>query len=242
MPVHVELAPKPRTVLVVLLVNAGGVVPVSSLVREVWGDDPPVSALRNIQTYIFQARKVLSRITGVSVRSVARELLMTRPGGYLFSDKSAKFDHESYRKMVADGRDTIRKGDYGKGILLLDRALASWRGPAFVDVVTGVTLEAHRRQLEESKLGVIEALSSAKIEMGRYYEAVADLTVSVCEHPLHEGLHYQYMRALSMAGDRAHALDVFSKLRVSLVSELGIEPSDVMQELQSSILNSSCLS
>lgn len=235
---HIELAPKPRTALAVLMANAGVVVPTSSLVREVWGDDPPVSALRNIQTYVFQSRKVLSRFTGKPTNAVAAELLMTRPCGYAFSNTYAQFDYNCYGSLVADGRNAIRQGDTERGVSLLDRALGLWRGPAFVDVVTGCILEAQRRQWEESKLGVIETLSSAKIEMGQHYEAAADLTACVFEHPLHEGLHYQYMRALSMAGDRAHALDVFSKLRLNMVSELGIEPSDLMQELQYSILNS----
>ncbi|QMU71551.1 AfsR/SARP family transcriptional regulator [Streptacidiphilus sp. P02-A3a] len=235
---HVELAPKPRTALAVLMANAGVVVPASSLVREVWGDDPPVSGLRNIQTYVLQSRKVLARFTGKPARAVAGELLMTRPGGYVFSDACAQFDYDHYGHLVAEGRDAIRRGDPERGVPLLDRALRLWRGPAFVDVVTGCILEAQRRKWEESKLAVIETLSSAKIEMGQHYEAAADLTACVFEHPLHEGLHYQYMRALSMAGDRAHALDVFSQLRLNLVAELGIEPSDVMRELQYSILNS----
>ncbi|MBC3840872.1 AfsR/SARP family transcriptional regulator [Streptacidiphilus sp. 4-A2] len=196
-----------------------------------------MSALRNIQTYVFQSRKVLSRFTGKPTSAVAAELLMTRPGGYAFSSTYAKFDYDCYGGLVAEGRNAIRQGDPQRAVPLLDRALGLWRGPAFVDVVTGCTLEAQRRQWEESKLGVIETLSSAKIETGQHYEAAADLTAA-SSSPLHEGLHYQYMRALSMAGDRAHALDVFSKLRLNMVSELGIEPSDLMQELQYSILNS----
>ncbi|MFF3175881.1 BTAD domain-containing putative transcriptional regulator [Streptomyces sp. NPDC057900] len=235
---QVELAPKPRTVFAVLLANAGRVVPVSSLVREVWEDDPPVSALRNIQTYIFQSRKVLQRFTGLSARSVARELLMTRPGGYVFSGRLAQFDYGAYRSMVVDGRGMIRQGDDPKGLTILSRALAIWRGPAFVDVTTRAALEAQRRELEESRLGVIEDLSDVKIRLGMYHEAIADLAVPVFEHPLHEGLHCQYMRALSMSGDRVRALDVFGRLRLNLVSDLGIEPGIPVQELQYAILNS----
>ncbi|MCZ1018712.1 AfsR/SARP family transcriptional regulator [Streptomyces noursei] len=236
---YIDLAPKPRTVLTVLLVNAGVVVPVSSLVREVWADSPPASALRNIQTYILQSRTLLLQVSGASKRAVARDLLVTRPGGYLFGAESAQFDHLTYRKLVDAGRGAIRQGDCMKGTSLLDRALEMWRGPAIVDVMTGVMLDAWRHQLEGSKLGVIEDLCSAKIAMGRYHEAAADLAVSVWENPLHEGLHYQYMRALSMSGDRAHALDVFNRLRMNLVAELGIDPSDSIQELQRSILHSS---
>jgi len=234
----VQLAPKPRTVLAVLLAHAGGVVPVSSLVREVWQDDPPASALRNIQTYIFQARRVLQDLLGLPPRAVARELLITSPGGYMFSDKSAEFDYVTYRCLVHDGREVVRQGRDEEGLTLLGRALAVWRGPAFVDVATGAALEAQRLQLEESRLGVIEDLSELKIKLGMYHEAISDLVVPVSEHPLHEGLHGQYMRALSLSGDRVHALSVFGRLRSRLVSDLGIEPGTPLRKLHHRILNS----
>lgn len=236
---YVELAPKPRTLLAVLVAHAGGVVPVSTLVRELWEDAPPASALRNIHTYIFQSRKVLSQLTGAPKRTVTRSLLTTRPGGYVFGNDATQFDHCRYRELVTQGHEAIRKRDYLQGVSLLERALAVWRGPAFVDVQTGPVLEAHRRQLEDSRIGVIEVLSGAKIAMGRFHEAVADLAAVVYQNPLHEGLHYQYIRALTMVGDRAHALNMVSRLRANMVSELGIEPSDSMRELQSAILNSS---
>ncbi|MET9322987.1 AfsR/SARP family transcriptional regulator [Streptomyces sp. NPDC003038] len=234
---YIELAPKPRTVLALLLANSGRIIPVSSLVREVWGDSPPVSALRNIQTYALQSRKVLSQVARVPVRVVARELLITRPGGYTFNDGAGQFDYRFYLELADSGRKAIREGALAEGIDLLSRALAIWRGPAFVDTLTGPVLESQRLQLEESRLGVIEILSEARINVGHYHEALSDLAVSVSENPLHEGLHYQYMRVLDITGSRARALQVFSRLRLNLVSELGIEPGAPLQQLQHRILN-----
>ncbi|WP_185921933.1 AfsR/SARP family transcriptional regulator [Streptomyces sp. WAC06614] len=234
---YIELAPKPRTVLAVLVANAGATIPVSSLVREVWGDAPPASALRNLQTYVLQSRKMLSHLTGLPLRVVAGELLMTRPGGYTFSDTAAHFDYRSYLELTERGRRSLRNGAVRDGIELYARALGLWRGPAFVDAVTGPALEAQRRQLEESRLSVVEALSDARINVGHYHEAISDLAASVSEHPLHEGLHFQYMRVLDITGSRARALEVFNRLRLNLVSELGIEPGAPVQQLQHHILN-----
>ncbi|MEU9235210.1 AfsR/SARP family transcriptional regulator [Streptomyces subrutilus] len=236
-PKYIELAPKPRTVLALLLANSGGIIPISSLVREVWGDAPPASALRNIQTYVLQSRKVLAQVTGAPVREVAAELLLTRPGGYTFGDAAGQFDYRRYAELADIGRRAIREGALIEGIDLLSRALATWRGPAFVDILTGPALESQRLHLEESRLGVIEILSEARIRVGHYHEALSDLAVSVSEYPLHEGLHYQYMRVLDIVGSRARALEVFSRLRLSLVSELGIEPGAPVQQLQHRILN-----
>lgn len=100
-------------------------------------------------------------------------------------------------------------------------------------------LESRRRQYEESRLGALETLAEAKIGSGRHLEVTADLAALTAEYPYHEGLHSQYMRALEKAGRRAQALEVFHRLRVGLVSELGIEPGHTISRLQCSILNSS---
>ncbi|MCX4680611.1 AfsR/SARP family transcriptional regulator [Streptomyces sp. NBC_01433] len=236
-PESVELAPKPRTVLALLVANAGRLIPVSSLVREVWNGFPPASALRNIQTYVFQSRKVLTHITGMPLRVVGQELLLTRPGGYMFSDSVARFDHRRYLELAEHGRTIARTGSVGEGVETFSRALALWRGSALVDTVTGPSLEAQRRHLEESRLGVVETLCANRISLGHYHEALSDLSVSVSEHPLHEGLHLQYMRVLDIIGARAQALEVFNRLRFNLVAELGIEPGAPVQRLQQRILN-----
>ncbi|MFJ6811667.1 BTAD domain-containing putative transcriptional regulator [Streptomyces anulatus] len=236
-PETVELAPKPRTVLALLAANAGRLIPVSSLVREVWNGFPPASALRNIQTYVFQSRKVLTQITGVPLREVGQELILTRPGGYMFSDSVARFDHRHYLELAERGRSATRTGSLGEGVDTFARALALWRGSVFVDTVMGPALEAQRRHLEESRIGVVESLCAGRIGLGHYHEALADLSASVSEHPLHEGLHLQYMQVLDILGSRARALEVYHRLRLSLVAELGIEPGAPVQRLQQRILN-----
>jgi DNA-binding SARP family transcriptional activator len=236
-----RLAPKPRVVLAVLSTHAGSLVPTSTLIRELWEENPPISALRNIQTYVSQVRKVLSQVTGLSTRIVSESLLMTRAGGYVFSNEKTEFEHALYRDLIAKGHHAVRRRDHERGIAYLKQSLKIWRGPSFADVTTGAVLEAQRLQLEETRIGAVELLSSAEITAGRPHEAIAELASVVHQNPLHEGLHYQYVRALDMVGNRVHALDVFRTLRLNLVTELGIEPSDAIRTLHSTILNSSGL-
>jgi SARP family transcriptional regulator, regulator of embCAB operon len=44
------------------------------------------------------------------------------------------------------------------------------------------------------------------------------------------------MRALHLSGRRAQALEVFHRLRVTLVNELGLDPERSLQELHAAIL------
>ncbi|MEV6593775.1 BTAD domain-containing putative transcriptional regulator [Streptomyces acidicola] len=53
-------AAKPRALLATLLVHAGEVVPVHSLIDELWGTEPPRTATTTLQVYVSQLRKVLA--------------------------------------------------------------------------------------------------------------------------------------------------------------------------------------
>jgi SARP family transcriptional regulator, regulator of embCAB operon len=233
------LARKPRTVLASLVVNAGQIVSISALTRELWGDTPPASAIRIVQTYVLAARKALSEITGVPVKNLLNSALTTYSGGYMFHRDFAHLDFAAFHNLAISGRQSARDGDYRSSIAQFDQALDLWRGPVLADVVKGPILSARQQQYEEARLSIIENLAEMKIEADRSFEVIADLAALTVEHPHHEGFHLQYMRALERSGRRAEALEVFHRLRTNLVSEFGIEPGISIQRLQHSILNSS---
>ncbi|WP_229899711.1 AfsR/SARP family transcriptional regulator, partial [Streptomyces capoamus] len=230
-------APKLRNVLAMLLVHAGQPVPVPSLVRDLWDDDPPVSGLTTLQTYILNLRKMFSAVTGLTTDEVAREILVTRAGGYVLAAEAGALDVHRYRSLVTSGREALVRGDDAAGVRDLNDALLLWRGPALVDVPAGRVLESRRRQLEESRLAAFEYLVDVELRLGMYREVLAELAALTVENPLHEGLHGQYMWALHLSGRRAQALQVFHRLRGALVAGLGLEPGPQVQRLHQAVLN-----
>lgn len=231
-------APKLRTVLGMLLIHAGQVVPVSSLIRELWDDDPPNSGLTTLQTYILNLRKLFVSVTGLSAKEVSRDVLITCAGGYLFQAGVGNLDIHRYYPLVEAGRHALAARDDRVGARHLNEALRLWRGPALMDVPAGRVLESKRRQFEESRLVVLEYKIDAELRLGMYRDVLAQLAALIVENPLHEGLYMQYMRALYFSGRRAHALEVFHQLRKSLVTELGIDPGSSVQKLYQAILTS----
>ncbi len=230
-------APKMRNVLAALIVHADQVVPVSSLMKELWGDCPPVSGLTTLQTYILNLRKLFAAATARSTATIAADFLVTKSGGYVLRAANADIDVHRYNGLVAQGRQALSGGDDENAVTLLSDALAQWRGPALVDVPVGRLLESKRRQFEESRLVVLEYLVDAELRLGMYREVLSDLAALTVENPLHEGLHAQYMRALHLSGRRAQALEVFHRVRGNLVTELGLEPGPPVQRLHQAILN-----
>ncbi|AXE88346.1 Transcriptional regulatory protein MoaR1 [Streptomyces sp. Go-475] len=112
-----------RSVLATLLVHADQVVPVSSLIRELWDEEPPVSCLTTLQTYILNLRKLLASATGMTARQVAAEILVTRSGGYLFRTTQGDLDVHRFHQLVADGRRALSSGDDHAALSTLSSAL-----------------------------------------------------------------------------------------------------------------------
>jgi SARP family transcriptional regulator, regulator of embCAB operon len=236
--INAPSAPKLRTVLAMLLVHADQVVPVSSLIRELWDDVPPNSGVTTLQTYILNLRKLFASVTGFSTKEVSHNILITRAGGYLFQVGAGRLDIHRYYSLVEAGRHALTAGDDRAGIRHLYDALRLWRGSALMDVPTGRVLESKRRQFEESRLAVIEYKIDTELRLGMYRDVLAELAALIVENPLHEGLYMQYMKALYFSDRRAHALEVFHQLRDSLVTELGVNPGSPVQKLYQAILTS----
>ena len=63
-----------------------------------------------------------------------------------------------------------------------------------------------------------------------------ELEALVREHPLREGLRELLILALYRAGRQADALAAYQDARAALVDELGLDPSQALQQLEKAIL------
>ncbi|GAA1288101.1 AfsR/SARP family transcriptional regulator [Saccharothrix xinjiangensis] len=234
----VPSAPKERQVLAVLLLNESRVVPVSALIDELWGDEPPKSALTTVQTYIVNIRKTLVERWGLPVARVRGELLTTVSTGYRFNTDHADHDLREYRRLVAAGRQAFHAGDEEGGVELLRRAEELRRGPVLVDVKRGRHLDTEIAGLEQAHLTVQESRIEAQLRLGEHRELLGELFTLTPHHPYHEHLHGYLMLSLHRCGRRNQALEVFRGLRESMVRELGLEPSPWLLRLQRDILRS----
>ena len=82
-----------------------------------------------------------------------------------------------------------------------------------------------------------ESRAEALLACGRHRELIGELETLTAAHPLRERLWAQRMLALYRAGRQADALRAYRDLRAILVSELGIEPSPALRELEGRILS-----
>jgi DNA-binding SARP family transcriptional activator len=225
--------PKVRRVLALLLLRANQVVPMDALIEELWGEEPPLSAVGTAQTYIYQLRKVLDRR---EVVAGGGDWLMTRPPGYLISVAPDQLDLVAFGTLSRQGRDLLDSGRPEEAAQVLRRALDLWHGPCLANVGLGRLLEAHAVHLEEQRMRTLELRIQADAELGRHRELVGEMRSLVVSHPLNEWFHGQLIVALSRSGRRGEALQAYQNLREVLDSQLGLDPQPDMQRLQREVL------
>ena len=214
-------AAKPRALLAILLI---GDQPISTdrLIADLWGARPPATALKTLQTYVSQLRKVLGE-----------QAIVTRPAGYQVRLERDSLDVHRFERLLIEAREAepAVAGDR------LRKALALWRGPALVDFAFAPWAQNEMLRLEELRLGALQDRVEADLQIGRGAELIAELEALVAEYPLREGLRGQLMLALYRSGRQADALAAYRAARVALVEQLGIEPGPELRRLERAILD-----
>ncbi|MFH8476239.1 BTAD domain-containing putative transcriptional regulator [Streptomyces sp. NPDC018000] len=232
----VPTANKPRQMLALMALNAGQVLPVSTLMDEIWPNaDIPRSALPTLHTYVLQLRRLLTKALGQDARA-AKDILVTRPGGYLLDVPAGSIDVTAYQQLLNRARAAAARSDNVTAARAYDEALGLWRGPALVDVQPGAVLTPEVARLEENRLGVMEERIDIWLQLGCHAQLLDELASLTGRHPLNENLHAQFMTALYRAGRQSRAMETFQNLRRRLVRELGVEPSRRVQMLHAAML------
>jgi DNA-binding SARP family transcriptional activator len=218
-------APKWRALLAILLAEPGRVVSIDRIVAELWGDEPPASAVNLVHGYVARLRA-----------SIGGDVLVTRAPGYVLRVDPEQIDAGRFAAAVTAGLDTLASGEAQRAAEQLAAALALWRGPAFADVPGSPMVAAEGARLDELRLMAVEARVDADLAGGRHAEVITELRELTERHPLREQLWARLMAALHGAGRRAEALEVFAQVRHTLAAELGVDPGTALREQHRRIL------
>jgi DNA-binding SARP family transcriptional activator/tetratricopeptide (TPR) repeat protein len=222
--------PRQQVVLAMLALDANRVTPVEQLIDAVWSTSPPSTARAQVQICISGLRRLFGDVD-VPWR------IKTRSPGYLLEVPSTEIDSEQFTRLVATSHTHTAAGRVTEAAVTLRSALALWRGPA----LAGLDSELVRRgaaRLDEARLKALTERFRLDLALGRHEEIIGELTAQTEAHPLRERLCELLMLALYRSGRQAEALEVCRRMRSRLVGDLGIEPGQGLQYLESAILNS----
>jgi DNA-binding SARP family transcriptional activator len=215
----------PRALLAVLLLHPNEVVSTDRLMDELWGEDSPERASATLRVNVSRLRKALPQ-----------DVLTTRSPGYVIRVEPDELDLHRFERLVDEGRGLLARGLAADASERLHEALGLWRGPALADFGYESFAQTAIARLEEIRLAAVELRIEADLALRRHHELVGELEALVAEHPLREDLRGYLMTALYRSGRQSEALDAYKDARRALVDELGIEPSQKLQELERAIL------
>ena len=120
----------------------GSVVSADTLVELLWGEDPPRTAAKALQTHISALR-----------RALGDGFVLTQGTGWALAD--SEVDASRYKSAARLGRDAAATGDISQAVVRLEEALALWRGiPELPDGRQGTSektrwVEGHAALVEE---------------------------------------------------------------------------------------------
>src|SRR5271166_5931676 len=212
---------KPRAILTMLGLHNGSIVPADTLIELLWGDDPPRTAAKALQTHISSLRRTLG--DGVVV---------TEGTGWALA--GAEVDASRYRSAARRGRDAAAAGDTGQAVARFEEALALWRGiPELPDGQRGTS---EKTRWIEGHAALVEDRAGALLATGRAAEIIGELEGAVADAPLRERRWGQLMLALYRAGRQGEALRAYQRARALLADELGIDPGPDLRRLEAAIV------
>lgn len=210
-----------RTLLARLALDAGNVVSTDRLVDLLWGSRPPATATGQIHTAVWRLRSLLGPV------------IETLPAGYRVDLPPGATDVQRFQDLVTEGRAATADGRPEQGARLLSQALDLWRGDALSDVPA---LADHAQVLEQQRVIALEARIGADLDRGVHEEVVGELFQLTLEFPACERMHAHLMTALYRSGRVVDALNVYRRLERYLASELGLEPTPELRDLQRCVL------
>ncbi|MEM7286479.1 MAG: BTAD domain-containing putative transcriptional regulator [Actinomycetota bacterium] len=223
---------KRRAVLALLLINAGTVVSTDRIIDEIWDADSGRDRQNSLWVVISALRGLLDpdrkkRTDGT--------VLLTRSPGYLLAVDQADIDAARFEHLATEGR-ALLDTDPGAASLVLNEALALWRGQPYAEFTYEPFAHAEIARLDEMRMTALEDRILADLGTGRSRELVGELEALVRQHPLRERLTAHLMVALHRSGRQADALRAYAALRGRLAEELGVEPSADIVRLEERIV------
>ncbi len=189
-------ASKERALAAALALNAGAIVSPSALIDALWGDAPPASARKTLQTYVSNLRRALGADT-----------VETDPNGYVLNVDRDAVDVWRFRRLVRDGEDSVaERGDQQR------RASSSPRRSRCGGAIRSAGCRCTRDWRPKPSVSARSTSAhwtvscAAELAAGRHAELVGELEALVREFPFRERLWGHLIVALYRSGRQADAL------------------------------------
>ncbi|MDI6099435.1 AfsR/SARP family transcriptional regulator [Actinoplanes sp. NEAU-A12] len=184
------------------------------LVRRIWDDAPPDSAVQMVRNQIRALRLLIGRTA-----------LESDLPGYRLADRDVEIDAEVFRALVQQGRRQLADNRILEAVHTVQRGLYLWRGPEALSGVRDIpSLEIEAVDLEDLRFQAEEAIVEGYLALDRPGDALPLLRVMTAAHPTREMPWLQLMAAETLIGRRIEAsVETFRRAQHHLVESTGLD-------------------
>ncbi|HJQ43995.1 MAG TPA: BTAD domain-containing putative transcriptional regulator [Jatrophihabitantaceae bacterium] len=217
-----------RELLAALLCRSGDFVSAADLIEDLWGELPPRTAAKTLQSHMARLRDDLGRPGGAVV--------VTEGAGYRVDLTGATLDARTFECEIDSGLAAFRRGDDRLAISHLDDALALWRGDAYLDFANSSFALTERMRLAELRAMARETRTDAALRLGEAATLVSELEQRIRREPYRERSWEQLILALYRSGRQADALAALRMARDRLATDLGVDPGPGLRALEMRVL------
>ena len=219
-----------RQLLAALLCRAGEPVPATALIDDLWGEAPPRTAAKTLQSHVVRLRHDLAESGGSTV-------IATEGAGYRIVVSAMSMDAACFEAELDDGLAAFRRGDDRLAVKHMDAALALWRGEAYLDFARATFALDERVRLAELRSVALETRTDAALRLGEAATLVSELEARIRRVPYRERSWEQLILALYRSGRQSDALAAFRMAQHRLASELGVDAGPGLRALELRVLN-----
>lgn len=228
-PVEVDggssLAPRDLLVLTALIVRDGQRMTAGELADAVWGDAPPTSWRKQLQSCIGRLRVVVGPSAIETVRA-----------GYRAQMTELETDVYEFEELVAAGRLHASDGRHDAAVTSLRSALELWRGEALAQLERWDAARSMLARLEELRRDVEEEWLVARLAAGEHRSVCVDAKALAEEAPLRERRWAILALAQYRSAQQADALRSIARARDLLRDEMGLSIGSELAALEAAIL------
>lgn len=170
--------PRERAVLATLVVHAGRVVPIDTLIRWAWPEDTPVpqNPIQTFYTYATRIRTSLQRLP-------SPPLLRAGQGGYRLDMDRSRIDHHRFRDLVAQARAYANSRQPKRVVEQVEQALRLWRGVPLADLSSEPARIWRAGVMRNEWLAAHVTMVEALLSLKRFDDAIVQLDDLSVDHP-----------------------------------------------------------
>lgn len=228
-----ELGPvKRQAVLAALLLRQGAVMSRERLLDAVWGEEPPAGGHKVLPTHVNSLRRVLDPEGTPPAESVIR----SGKGWYRFVVEEVRLDTADLDERGDEALRTVASGDLATAADQLSAAIRLFRSEPLAGL-PGPFAQEERQRLEERRRTFRLERLKCLVLLGRFGDALDDLSGLSASDRYDESLTALRMRALYGRGRQAEALKTYEDLRVQLRAELGTDPGEELRRVHEAVLH-----